>query len=152
MINKKNMKRFKWFRFNTLAKFHYYDLLWLFTMFLFKMIKGNIFNVLYLPIPSLCNHTPYVAKNTYFICIASLKFFYWKIEWLFSHLCIDPVTVMQPPITLLDITAKIIIRQLCNFHIISIWPQRNKRTTLLLLFPSFSVDLSCLIFHLKQLV
>ena len=38
----------------------------------------------------------------------------------------------QPSITLLNITAKLLIRQLCNFHIISIWPQRKKRTTLLL--------------------
>ena len=44
---------------------------------------------------------------------------------------------MQHPITLLDITAKLIVRQPCNFHIISIWPQRKKRTTLLLLFPQF---------------
>ena len=36
----------------------------------------------------------------------------------------------QPPITLLDITAKLLIQQLCNFHIISIWPQSKKRTTL----------------------
>ena len=36
---------------------------------------------------------------------------------------------MQPPITLLNIMAKLIIRPLCNFHIISIWPQRKKRTT-----------------------
>ena len=32
---------------------------------------------------------------------------------------------MQHPITLLDITAKLIIQQHCNFHIISIWPKKK---------------------------
>ena len=43
----------------------------------------------------------------------------------------------QSSITLLNLTAKLIIQQLCNFHIISIWPQRKKRTTLLLLLLPF---------------
>ena len=58
----------------------------------------------------------------------------------------------QPPNTLLHITAKLIIQQLCNFHIISIWPQRKKRTTFLFLLLQFFVVLSILIFHLAQLI
>ena len=58
----------------------------------------------------------------------------------------------QPPITILNITAKLLIQQFCNFHIISLWPQSKKRTTLLFFIVTIFMVLSSLIFHLGQLV
>ena len=67
---------------------------------------------------------------------------YWFKRWIHTSALIQSLFT-QPPITLLDITSKLIIQQLCKFHIISIWPQRKKRTTLLLFcgFKQFDISL-----------